>query len=588
MHTADSRDRFAQELGDLLLAGLDLTAQVVPTRGGKCQLRITTSTGATGSATFDDECVRSSDTFHKLAGSPTAAQLRVANVTTAAHAPMIDEFVALLECGWTVSVTHQACPDDQRDAAITIDATPPPGESARRLAEAVRVDRVALRIVWDLIGVDDNGLVTEWGFASSETGLRVIDGIRASTTASVAAMTIAGAADWSLPDDLKAPPPRHSVGDPMPSSSIDELIGNLVVAQPAPAEIDDRRRRVVKWARSAGFDATVHPATKSRVATELVNLGRGTAGYYLLEFENGQCYVGQSVSIAKRLDQHRSVHRDIRQIHINPDPTASDQPLALSRHLLRRERELIHNAQNAKLVMRNRAEMSIIPRNGQLLDRELLPPELRREWISDPVGVNRRSMAGESVFGPDQRHAELYVDAVATMLERAGADATAVVECIRAYVTRCVPVPLLTEYEYWTLSTPRIRSRRSACRLSCLSIGFTEVLTLFADGERCSGFVQVSATELLGGPDDEPDAAIRFCRNHPGVEVTGATYKDAGPDNLLLRAPSIRALAQLLDDTTVTRAAATAALNLMRVRKSGTKRKESHNPYLAGMALDIQ
>lgn len=587
MHTVDPRHPVEQALEHLLLTGIDLKTQVIPIADGISQLRITTTTGATGSARFDEDDYTPSEGLLRLIDGTVGRHLRVANVTAATHAPLIDMLVAFVVFGWSVSVQHQQHPDGVRDAGVGLRASPPPGEGAKRLADALLIERVAVEVLWDLVDVDGDRLVTEWGFAWPETGLRVDSTIREYAADALVGMAIAGAADWSLPNELNVGPSLHSRGDAMPSSSISDFLRNFTVVQPTASVIDDRRRQIDDWARAAGFDTVVRPATTSAVSKALTALGRGTAGYYVLEFDNGQCYVGQSVSIAKRLGQHQLVHRDIVQIRVQADPAAteSDRPLP---YLLGRERELIHDAQNARLVMRNRAEMTVIPHNGQPLDRELLSPELRRDWIGDPIGVNRRDLSGKSIFSPTQRNVETYRDAVATMLERAGADAAAVMDCIHAYVTRCLPIPLSTEYQYWTLSTPKVKSRKGLCRLSCVSVGFTEVLTIFAWRDACAGIVQVSATELWGEPGEDDTAVGRFYRNHPGVEVSAADYKDSGPDNVVLHAPSIKSLALLLDDTTVTRAAATAALNLMRVRKSGDKRKESHNPHLAGVALGME
>lgn len=75
-------------------------------------------------------------------------------------------------------------------------------------------------------------------------------------------------------------------------------------------------------------------------------------------------------------------------------------------------------------------------------------------------------------------------------------------------------------------------------------------------------------------------------RQHPGVSVTQSPYQAAGPFNLMLWAPDLESVADLLDDTAVTRAAATAALHLMRKALPG-KNKESHNPVLVNAILEI-
>lgn len=84
----------------------------------------------------------------------------------------------------------------------------------------------------------------------------------------------------------------------------------------------------------------------------------------------------------------------------------------------------------------------------------------------------------------------------------------------------------------------------------------------------------VNGVELLGEGNDDV-AVARFMRQHPGAYLDDAPYRDAGAFNLNVRAPSLDVLADLLDDTAVTRAAATAAMHLMRARKVERTRRRT-------------
>ena len=97
------------------------------------------------------------------------------------------------------------------------------------------------------------------------------------------------------------------------------------------------------------------------------------------------------------------------------------------------------------------------------------------------------------------------------------------------------------------------------------------------------GMLHVNGVELLGESMSD-DALIRFMRQHPGVCVTETDFQEAGPFNLMLWAPDLTSIDDLLDDTAVTRAAATAALHLMKKGKMG-KNKNSHNPVLVNAIL---
>ena len=77
-----------------------------------------------------------------------------------------------------------------------------------------------------------------------------------------------------------------------------------------------------------------HRSASNPSATKktLSELDLGETGYYLLEFDNGDCYLGQSVDISERLKGHRLVHKDISSIRLSPDPAAARManPYAIS------------------------------------------------------------------------------------------------------------------------------------------------------------------------------------------------------------------------------------------------------------------
>src|SRR5699024_1618433 len=113
-------------------------------------------------------------------------------------------------------------------------------------------------------------------------------------------------------------------------------------------------------------------------------------------------------------------------------------------------------------------------------------------------------------------------------------DTSTALELIRSYLQRCLPLPLQTEYEYWTLSSPQIIPRWGT--LSNLTIGWTEAFRINVDRNgHLSGWVQVNSLELLG-EDSTDEAVVRFLRQHPGASLEEAPYQAAGPYNLNLHA----------------------------------------------------
>ncbi len=307
----------------------------------------------------------------------------------------------------------------------------------------------------------------------------------------------------------------------------------------------------------------------------------GDAGYYILQFENGECYVGQSQYIPRRVaSDHPKKFKDIEVAFVRTDTEAMASPLP-NRHLLAVEKQLIHSVQQAKMPARNLSDMTITP--GTESFRNLVPAEDQERWLNSPVETNNTDKS-ESQFRtaddfPGAKHN--YENFRRTYPKHANQ----VERVIGAYIARCIPFPSRTEYGFWSVSALPGTQNKDFQRLACLTTSWTETLVITeakATGA-IEGFVQVADVELFG--EDETLASyLSVIRRHPGCYDTEAGYAQSGPANSVLHATDLDALERLLDDTAVTRAAATAALNIMNKGATG-KTRESHNPYLVDAAL---
>ncbi|GAC49572.1 hypothetical protein GOACH_15_00640 [Gordonia aichiensis NBRC 108223] len=385
---------------------------------------------------------------------------------------------------------------------------------------------------------------------------------------------VSSAPMWTLHAGIDAPIQRHAAGSPMKASA---LIQPPNTPPNTPAEIDERREAVDTWAWNNDFGPAIEPAKPANVQGALDKLDAGTVGYYLLEFTNGDCYLGQSISIADRLKGHRTVHKDIRSVRLLPDPAARSLVNPL-RHLLDRETSLIHSLQTAGLPARNKAQMTYLTGDGLPID-EIFESigTTAADWLYDPISCNRSDREAGRALTPSADQLAAGEAAYKRWLERTGEHADAVRSLFRTYMARCLPLPLHTEYLHWVLSSPQVIPRHRT--LSNLDIGWTEAFrTMIGKDGHLSGMLHVNGIGLL---DDHmsDDALVRFMRQHPGVSVTQSPYQAAGPFNLMLWAPDLESVADLLDDTAVTRAAAIAALHLMRKAKPGKNRKitQSHS-----------
>ena len=363
-----------------------------------------------------------------------------------------------------------------------------------------------------------------WGFSDGQVIAVTHSGERRPVRIDdILTLALCSAPAWVLVPGLDAPAERHTAGSPMRASCLRQ-------PPPAPAptqeEIDERQKAVDTWATNNDFGPLIEPAMPTAVRQELTRLGSGSVGYYLLEFANGDCYLGQSISIADRLTGHRAVHKDILGIRLRPDIAAESLRNPL-RHLLDHEATLIHSIQQAGLPARNKAQTTYLASENRRVD-ELFEQHgtTASSWLADPIAINERAgQTGRALHVTKEQLAAGKV-AYSLWLTRTGDHADTVRRLLRTYLNRCVPLPLHTEYVHWVLSSPQtIPAHRT---LSNLSIGWTEAFrTMIGKDGHLSGMLHVNGAELLG-EEMSDDALVRFMRQHPGVHVTESNYQAAG------------------------------------------------------------
>ncbi|MDF3312572.1 GIY-YIG nuclease family protein [Rhodococcus sp. T2V] len=364
----------------------------------------------------------------------------------------------------------------------------------------------------------------------------------------------------------------HSKGAAIPPSSL-PATPMRAEERPAAEVVNARLRKVADWARENGFSEAL-PPTRAEVTRYLQNLDHGTVGFYVLEFTDGQCYVGESIDLPGRLDQHRGRYSDLQRIRLRPDDTPRGHP-DVKRHLRLQERSFIHRAHEAGLYARNINEMATMIGASKHLD-EIVSPAEQEKWLNTPDSANAGDSAGRRVYTPE-RLASSTVN-FREFVRRSDADQIA--RILGQYLSRCVPYPARTEYQSWALSC-LTKPDRTKGRLSCITIAMTETLTLFFEvgGGGLRGKVQVNDAELF--PTEYSELA--FFRRHPTIRIAPAEYEESGPGQSFLYAYSLDDLERLLDDVAVTRAAATTALHIM--RKRPCMQRKVHSPQLTAAAF---
>lgn len=494
------------------------------------------------------------------------------------HRPLLGLYETLVATGWRVRVRYIVPADSSDRGALHL------------RADAPRSDRLYNKIIQDALGTVPPPVTAvavwreqgadRWDFDPHSTGfLPEVGPILERSPDVLTDYALAAAPEWTLAPGVDQP----AQGSPAPSRT-GPWTALTPPASPTDAELAARKQAIRTWAEDNGFWEEVVSPTPKKVQAVLEARGSGTAGYYLLEFANGQCYVGQSVNIDKRLGQHRLNHSDIVSIRVKPDTAVANATNVL-RHLLREERRLIHSVQRAGLYARNKSEMTVVAGDAQLDD--LIPPAAQLNWLADPPSGNDSDLRGGRQLDPSSpafAGSDRNFTSLQTLLGSADAQAF---RLLGVYLARCIPVPNATEIHYWTLSAPKSAYRGgSPARwrtLWCLCVGFVETFVLLKEISTgaVQGFIQVNGTEFFGDTD-AATGYLRLKRQHPGCEIVPADYHDSGPDNVLIDFPNLNALERLLSDDRVTRAAATASLLLMRVRRSPSTRQQTHCPALVG------
>ncbi len=236
-------------------------------------------------------------------------------------------------------------------------------------------------------------------------------------------------------------------------------------------------------------------------------------GIYVLSFNDGHAYVGQSVDVVRRYVQHLRVHQDIEAISFKVVPAIE---------LDTTEQELIRLTERSGHRLRN-VVFSALPPVESDFDLVMYPEE-QKEWLSDP---DRIDIDGPRFTNDDLRskHAAEY------RRLRAYSGIDGIVDKVRCYILRGIPAIKRGEVSFWSLSCLPSYTNPEITVFMRLNIHWQEVMTVFR--ERKSGLDFFSfhvAKELI-----ERDANLHD--ELPGLEIEDHWYVPGGHDQVNLVAP---------------------------------------------------
>ena len=295
---------------------------------------------------------------------------------------------------------------------------------------------------------------------------------------------------------------------------------------------------------------------------------KNRCGIYLLCFQSGLFYVGQSVEVVRRFSQHRRNHDDIVGFSFIPVKTTE---------LDTAEKTLIYRAESLGLTITNAFHATTISGDTDL-DFVVSASE-QETWLRDPSNFYKgQHRASKIVLSESQqvRFAKHFAEFEKHPL------APSVLALIQHYVRQCVPAARQTEYSFWSVSCMPGTNQATWPRLLSVNAG---VMELFVAGwvkqqpEKLWSFITVAEDVLL----QHWNSVKALVENYPFVEVVRRGYRDAGQHQVTFHVQGSDSMADLLADDGVAKAAGMLALRVM--RKRATIYSKFHCPQLANLAL---
>lgn len=288
-------------------------------------------------------------------------------------------------------------------------------------------------------------------------------------------------------------------------------------------------------------------------------------GVYVLEFANGERYVGQSVDVVRRFGTHQRHHGDICFLQFRQYGRAE---LDLA------ERQMIDHQKTAGFLLRN-IRYALGPVGECDLDPLVMPDE-QHAWLtrSDSPGDDGAARADDPAQRQQRRAAYERLRATAAF--------PLVHQILHDYVQACLPQPAKTERTFWAVSAlPQTGKTRDGYRLATVSVNKMECLFLYTrdQGRSCDGAVNVSLSGLTGAAG----SLRKLTRRYHMLGFAQSSYESAGGDALGIWFTGIDGYHRIWAIPGAVSAART--LNLMLMRKGPTFQWRGHCYDLADCAF---
>jgi len=266
-------------------------------------------------------------------------------------------------------------------------------------------------------------------------------------------------------------------------------------------------------------------------------------GIYILQFQNGEVYAGQTVDITRRFVQHRHKHGDVAQLCFKP--CARDQ-------LNEEERQTIWLLEENGFRLRNFTFTSVL--EGETDFDLVMPVADQDRWLegdlsTEPV-ITRTN---------DIELRRKYVRSYQRLLREEKSQE--VIEVLRVYVQRCIPVPAKSELSFWAVSCLPGYHRRDVTIYCRININWQEVFTICRDEHGINFSWHTALSSLQTAYGETLDALLA---QYPCLEIADHYYEPGGYDQINVVALSSPMSCELLNDSNFLRSMRLFNLRLMR------------------------
>ena len=317
-----------------------------------------------------------------------------------------------------------------------------------------------------------------------------------------------------------------------------------------------------------GFDKYLFAKGRRSLADGFTKNNR--CGVYILHFEDGQYYVGESIDVVKRYAQHRKTYSDIDYVSFKE--TAGSQRMKV-------EKETVYRLENMGYgkKLRNINIVSII--NGETDFDYLIPKVEQDKWIDSKVA--KYDFMSERFEYPELR--KRYTDKFNKLKKYPLFDR--VCSLFRAYVLATIPFPRKTEYSFWSVTCMPSTDEK----LLRVNIFWQETFHIFdhfsfiENGHKKmeNGLftaIWVSKTKLF-----KSYSRKQLGQKYPSLFIGDVVYGTGGQDQQQLIVFEPGEFLEILKDSRIVDAAKDFNLRLM--RKGGNNNARYHCFDLADLAL---